>query len=330
MSNYDSNISINDILKNAKERAKKLSGSNSSSTEKGYSNWGDFPKDSSKPFDMKKTTDVLSKKLNDFSSTASVRIAQTVSQLNDRVNGKTKDDVESDSSSLDEPDYNLNIEDYKEKPKSDLGTEYPHLLDDWKSEEARESRSTGSSFLSSGTIEDIADRLRKTSQKARESETYGRISRTLSDYRMSISEALDDGDHEAAETIDHTDGYNVLVNMVQTHSPVVVSGEQKERVVQELSDSARKKNMTVEQIPMVLKDEVSLRRLVSDIRSVKNTNRVVVLDIADSPNAEQLRIFVKFLEDAKAGNFYLVVLSSDEFSNSWFKINGVTQLNFDS
>lgn len=302
------NISINDMLKNATERAKKKTGMNSE-PKKGYRNWDDYPKDDAKPFDLKKTTESLSKTLNNFSSTVSVKLAQSASKLNERINEK---------------------KDEKTKPASetDLATAYPELLNEWEPEN-KEDRSTNSSFLSAGTMEDITERFRQASQKARESEAFGKISRTLNDYKMSFSEALDGGERFTAEHIDDSDGSNLFSDIKSSHSPVVVSGKEKGRVVQELSDAARYENVDIEQIPMVLKDDISLRRLVSEVRENKNKNRVIVLDIVESPNAEQLRIFEKFVEDAKNGNFYLVILSDDDFSNSWFVINGAIQRIYD-
>lgn len=331
MNNND--FSINDILKNASDRVKRRVDVNNTS-KKDYKNWGDFPKDrDQKPFDMNKAADSVSKKLSQFSSTMSVKLAEAASGLNDKVNGIKETEKQDASVDLAEKSPYLQEErKIEDSTHTYDDTDFRINLDELK-EEFEKNSSSYSSYSSSPVSDKVSDLmgyLRQASHQARESELYGKVSDTLKGYAQSVSEALDNGDLQMSETADHSDGGIVLLSMMKTHSPTVISGTQKERVVQELSDAARKSNIVVEQIPMVLKDDISLRRLVADIRAVQSTNRVIVLDIIDSPNAEQLKIFEKFLEDAKSGSFHLAILSDDEFSNSWFKINGANQLVFDS
>lgn len=270
------NISINDLLKNAAERASKKAEALSEQRYNSNVNWSNYPKSESETFDLNKATEALTKKVNNFSSTMSVKFAESVEKLNDHVNGDKKDE-------------------------------------------------RNSSF----TVDDMKDSFRKMTQKARENETIESIGRTLNEYRNSISEALDESSDFTVVHVNDTDGSQLFLDIQNSHLPVVVSGKEKGRVVQELSDAARQENIEIEQIPMILKDDISLRRLISEVRENSNKNRVVVLDIAESPNAEQLRIFDKFVNEAKNGNFYLVVLSDDEFSNSWFIINGAIQRVYD-
>lgn len=318
------NISINDMLKNAAERAKKKAGL-SSEEKKAYSNWDNYPKDNSKPFDFNKTTENLAKRLNDFSSTVSVKLAQSVSDLNDRVNNKNQESNADYSRNTEEnnlfTEENLDGLDLDE----DFINEYRAYTNKQESSKPAKENDVMKSLFDKKHFENAAESLRNAAQKARESEAFEKISKTLNDYKVSLSDALDESD----QTMSETDGSNLFRDIKNSHSPVVVSGKEKGRVVQELSDAARRGNFDLEQIPMVLKDDISLRRLVSEIRENKSKNRVVVLDIVESPNAEQLRIFEKFVDDAKLGHFYLVILSDDEFSNSWFVINGAIQRIYD-
>lgn len=315
------NISINDMLKNAAERAKKKAGLNSEA-KKNYSNWDNYPKNDSKPFDFNKTTENLTKKVEQFSSTVSVKLAQSLSDLNDRVNqqkgGRTPED-----------------------PETDLTDAYPDLKDDWdftllnsgegssydplKHADVPEEEAKPKTFFTSQKMEGLMDGLMKASQKARESELYGKVSRSLSEYTTNLSNTLDESDEVAADT----DGARLFNDVKKHNTPIVVSGDAKNRVVQELSDVAHSQRYELDQIPVILKDDLSLRRLISEVRENNNSQRVVILDISESPNAEQLRFFEKMVEEAKSGKFALIVLSDDEFSNSWFVINGALQQIFD-
>lgn len=318
------NISINDMLKNAAERAKKKAGLNSEA-KKNYSNWDNYPKNDSKPFDFNKTTENLTKKVEQFSSTVSVKLAQSLSDLNDRVNQQKDGRPPKDS-------------------ETDLADAYPDLKDDWdntdftllnsgegslydplKYADVPEEETKPKTFFTSQKMEGLMDGLMKTSQKARESELYGKISKGLSEYTTNLSNALDESDEFAADT----DGARLFNDVKKHNTPIVVSGDAKNRVVQELSDVAHSQKYELDQIPVILKDDLSLRRLISEVRENNNSQRVVILDISESPNAEQLRFFEKMVEEAKSGKFALIVLSDDEFSNSWFVINGALQQIFD-